>query len=71
MAQRIIHRAPYVEVQLRCPMCAGRKLLWMGGGDYVECGTCDGKGSVQAIETRMQGVPNRALITEGLLQWQR
>lgn len=52
-------------------MCAGRKLLWMGGGDYVECGTCDGKGSVEAIETRVPRTPSRTLITDGQLQWMR
>ena len=32
-------------VKVRCPVCAGSLrpgLLWLGGGDYLECPSCDG-----------------------------
>lgn len=62
------HRAPYVAIKLRCPTCKGRKLLWLQGGDYIECATCEGRGAIEAIETRMQGLPRRAICTDTFIE---
>lgn len=41
------------RIERRCPTCQGRKLLWLGGGDYVECPDCDGSGVFVLYEQRI------------------
>ena len=42
-------------VESRCPVCAGstrKGLLWLGGGDWLECPDCGGSGVFSLIEER-------------------
>jgi hypothetical protein len=43
----------YTRRYLACDVCKGRRKLWLGGGDYVECPNChDGKVEVIAERVR-------------------
>lgn len=48
---------PYVERRVVCSDCGGRGLLWLGGGDYAECPTCEGTGQATVIEERFGKMP--------------
>jgi hypothetical protein len=41
------------RVKLRCDVCHGRKKLWLGGKDYVECPNCEERGHVELVEARL------------------
>jgi hypothetical protein len=48
---------PYAKHRACCPDCGGRRLIWMGGGDYLECPSCDATGEVTVIEERLGKMP--------------
>lgn len=43
------------EFRFRCPTCqfsTREGLLWLGGGDWLTCPTCDGTGVGKGVEYR-------------------
>ena len=51
-----------------CPTCrqsSRRGLLWLGGGDWLECPDCDGSGLFTCHEQRVAPV-NRTISVGGL-----
>jgi DnaJ-class molecular chaperone len=45
-----------------CTTCKGRKLLWLGGKDYVECPDCEGTGSILMYEEKKPPPPTRVFM---------
>lgn len=39
----------YTRRFLVCDVCMGRRKLWLGGGDYLECPQCDATGKVEMV----------------------
>lgn len=46
--------ADYARLKLKCDLCKGRKTLWLGGADYVECAQCNATGVVEVEQHRLQ-----------------
>ncbi len=53
-----------MRITTRCPTCRGRKLLWLGGKDYVECPDCDGTGTFILYEEKKN--PAKHILVQGL-----
>jgi hypothetical protein len=43
-----------MKQQHPCSLCGGRKKLWLGGKDYLECPDCDGTGIVTYDVTKVR-----------------
>jgi len=44
--------------------------LWLGR-DYVECPSCMGTGRLAVLKTEFKQRPNRALVTDSLMNWEK
>lgn len=44
------------KLQIPCTTCKGRKRIWLGGRDYVECPHCDNLGYHDLVEARVEPV---------------
>lgn len=61
-----------------CGICHGRKKLWLGGDDYVECPDCNATGKIEVREYRVRkvertifvpGMPGFRTLTNRLVNW--
>ena len=50
---------------MRCDVCQGRGVLWLGGADYCDCGYCEGTGRIELEAHRMNAVA-RTVFMSGL-----
>ena len=48
-----------------CSLCEGRRKLWLGGSDYVECPDCDATGKFEYHEERVRKT-ERVIFIPGL-----
>lgn len=53
---------PANKFRIRCDMCSGRGKLWLSGADYLECPQCEGKRTVEVVETLMQAKTKTVFI---------
>ncbi len=54
-----------MKLELRCPTCARSTrpgLLWLGGGDWVECPDCEGTTVFVMHEERVPPPPSRVFL---------
>lgn len=58
-----VHRRPYKKFTPNCTTCNGKKLLWLGGKDYVECPDCLGLGNIEIIEERVSSTSKIILVS--------
>ena len=42
------------RVEIPCATCRTRGRLWLGGGDYLECPHCEGRGHYDLVEARIE-----------------
>lgn len=63
---------------IQCGLCSGRKKLWLGGGDYVECPDCLASGRIEMHEYKVRkaertifvpGMRGFRTLTNRLLNW--
>jgi len=63
--------------QIICTLCNGRKKLWLGGNDFLECPDCvDGKVEINEYKVRkvertifMPGMPGFRTLTNKMVNW--
>jgi hypothetical protein len=48
--------------KIPCSQCRQRGTLWLGGGDYLECPDCDGRGYIEVQEHRVQARTRKIFI---------
>ena len=63
---------------ITCCICEGRKQLWLGGKDYVECADCLATGTIELRAYRVRkteqtvflpGMPGFRTLTNRLVNW--
>lgn len=61
-----------------CGLCHGKKQLWLGGADHVECPDCNATGRIEVNEYRVRkaertifipGMMGFRTLTEKLVNW--
>lgn len=45
---------PYTKLTKRCDVCQGKRQLWLGGTDWLECPQCEATGTVEMVQEVVQ-----------------